>query len=110
MTHIRTAFIDADVVIRKGRYHDGSTALALFDSTTGEMMAKATVCMSEYNLAPTNARHVFIKDYSENAGMFTALQEAGIIDEELRSLDAGWVHNGVREARVLDLDAIEDLP
>ena len=89
---------------------DGSTALVLFDPVTGELVAKATVCMSGYDLLPTNQRHVFIKDYSENEGMFEALQRAGVIDEELRSLDAGWVHNGVREARLVDIDAIEEMP
>jgi hypothetical protein len=45
--HIRTAHLDHDARILKGRYHDGSTALVLKDAETGERLAKATVCRSE---------------------------------------------------------------
>jgi hypothetical protein len=61
--HIRTAYLNHEAVIRKGRYADRSTALALF-SVTGEMLAKATVCMSEYGEKPPDEQHVFINAIS----------------------------------------------
>jgi hypothetical protein len=109
MIHIKTAYIDDDAVIRKGKYGDGSTALVLDDAVTGERLAKITVCMQDYDLKPTNERHVFVKDYAENEGMLKALQAAGIVSEELVTHNAGWAQSGVHEVRVLDFDAIENL-
>jgi hypothetical protein len=107
---IKTAYLDDDAILRKGRYVDGSTALVLDDAVTGERLAKVTVCMAEYGLTPTNERHVFVKDYAENEGMLKALQAAGVLGEDLVTHDAGWAVDGVHEARVLDLDGIEELP
>jgi len=108
--HIKTAYIDDDAVIAKGRYADGSTALLLSDAETGEQLAKATVCMVEYGEKPRDENHVFIKDYAENQGMVAALQDAGVIGKVLRSLDAGYAKLGVHECKLLDLDAVEELP
>jgi hypothetical protein len=45
--HIRTAYLDHDAVIRKGRYaEDRSTALVLDETETGERLANATVCIT----------------------------------------------------------------
>ena len=68
MIHVRTAYLDHDAIVRKGRYHDASIALVLEDPSTGERLAKATVCMSELGAKPAEGR-VFIKDYAQNAGM-----------------------------------------
>ena len=108
--HIQTAYLDDDAVLKKGRYADGSTALALYDAETGEMLGKATVCLVDYGHTPRDERHVFIKEYAENAGMLKALQAAGIVGPSLRTLDAGHAKGGVHECEVLDLDAIPELP
>jgi hypothetical protein len=50
--HIRTAYLDEQAVIRKARYHNGSTALVLDDATTGERLAVATVCMAASGESP----------------------------------------------------------
>lgn len=106
---IKTAYIDDDVIVRKGKYGDGSTALVLDDAVTGERVAKVTVCMQADDLKPTNERHVFVKDYAENDGILAALQAAGVLGEDLVVHDAGWAIAGVHEARVLDLDSIEEI-
>jgi hypothetical protein len=107
--HLKTKNIDTDVVLRKGRYADGSTAIVAQDAITGEQEAKVTVNMVAYGQKPRNDNHVFIKDYAENEGMFTALHKAGVISAPLKTLDAGHATDGVFECEVFDLDAIEEL-
>ncbi len=55
---------------------NGHTALSLYDAKTGEPVATASLNMPHVPLPPNQ---VFIKDYSENAGMLKALAEAGIV-------------------------------
>ena len=50
--HIRTAYLNHQAVIRKGRYADRSTALVLDDATTGERLAVATVCKAASGESP----------------------------------------------------------
>lgn len=107
--HIRTAYLDEDAVLKKGRYADGSTALALFDAETGEMLSKATVCMVDYGETPRSEHYVFIKDYGENEGMVNALFAANVIGAPLRSLDAGHAKGGVHECLVVNLNAIPEI-
>lgn len=108
IVHIRTAYINSEARILKARYGDGSTALLLQDTETGEQLAKATVCMAADGEKPRDERHVFIKDYAENEGMLAALQDAGVIDLPLRTLDAGHAKAGVHECEVLDLEDIDE--
>ena len=56
--YIKTACLNHHAVIRKGRYHDGSTALALFDVETGEPLAKATVVHERVGAKPADEHHV----------------------------------------------------
>lgn len=107
--HLKTAYLDKDVVLRKGRYADGSVAIVAQDATTGEQEAKVTVCMVASGEKPRNDNHVFVKDYGENTGMFTALHTAGIISAPLKTLDAGFATDGVFECEVFNLDDIAEL-
>jgi hypothetical protein len=53
---------------------DGSIAIQLM-SQDGAVMLKATVCM----LMPAPDGHIWVKSYSENAGVFDALAQAHVI-------------------------------
>ena len=59
-------------------------------------MATCTVNAPEYSL---QANHVLIKDYSENEGMLSALEEAGIVRSTGMSYNVGFVR--LYEAEVL---------
>lgn len=59
-----------------GAYSNGRKAIQLFDATTGEPIAKATVNVPDYKL---DDDQVIIKDYSENAGIYETLRQAGVI-------------------------------
>ncbi len=64
-------------VVQAERYaSNGHTALSLYDARTGEYVATGSVNIPDVPLAPNQ---VFIKNYSENAGMLKALEEAGIV-------------------------------
>jgi hypothetical protein len=70
-------FAGHDCVVQAERYvSNGHTALSLYNARTGEYVATGSVNMPDVPLAPNQ---VFIKDYSENAGMLKALEEAGIV-------------------------------
>jgi hypothetical protein len=106
---IITAYLNDQVVIYRGQYVDGSTALVLRDADTGELVAKATVCMEAYGEKPRDNQHVFIKDYSENVGLLKALQHAAIVGPILRTLDADHATGGVHEVRLAESAAVVDL-
>jgi hypothetical protein len=92
-------------VIKKGRYHDGSVALRVFDEF-GEPLCTATVCMSDYDEKP-RAGHVFIREHAENEGVLAALQSAGIVGPSLRTLDAAMVDDYAHECALLtDVDEL----
>lgn len=69
-----------------GKYPNGRTAIQLFDSTTNEPIATATVNIPEAKLADDE---VIIKDYSENDGIYDCLLLAGVIDGVHRFVQAG---------------------
>lgn len=72
-----------------GRYQDGSIAMLLDESETGERLFTATVCLASYGEKPSEG-NVFIKDYSENEGVLKALQEASVVGPVVRSVPAGF--------------------
>jgi hypothetical protein len=49
--HTHTAYLDTGATIRKGRYHDGSTALVLDDAVTGERLANAAFLAGQVRAA-----------------------------------------------------------
>ena len=81
------------VVVKKGSYHDGSTALAL-QSKEGEPLLTLTVCLPGHLPDEGN---VFIKDYAENEGTVAALRNSGVIGEPVRWLSAGYADLGIAE-------------
>jgi hypothetical protein len=78
------------------KYINGRTAIMLVDANNGEEVAMATVNVPEI---PMDDNYVLIKDYSENAGMLQALQEAGIVKPTGCIFDVGCV--GIPECELL---------
>ena len=62
--------------VEKAAYGNGRTALILRDAEDGGQVAVATVNLPGVAAGPDE---VFIKDYSENEGMFAGLERAGIV-------------------------------
>lgn len=72
--------------VQFSHYHDGRRVAILLVCQDGEPMASATVNLPD---EPLEAGHVFIKDWSENAGIAAVLQQAGIIADTGRRVPAG---------------------
>lgn len=82
-------FRDWDCKVEFSRYTDNNRlAIILFDAKDGEQIAVASVNLPEAHL-PVN--HVFIKDWSENAGMLQALVDAKIVRPTGRRVPTGYV-------------------
>lgn len=87
-----------DVIVQFGQwkcrpvakhYMDGDRkALALHDIEDGAPVAIATVNLPE---KACEEDEVFIKDWTENEGMLSALLQAGIVEEPHRSAATGFV-------------------
>ncbi len=88
-----TRYCGEAVIKRKGYYHDGSLALQAY-SDAGPAYT-ATVCIH----TPPAEGCVWIKDWSENEGVFDALVAAGIIEPTGRIERSGFVT--VPEGRLL---------
>lgn len=73
------------------------TAICLEDIETGEPYGMATVNIPDI---PLKSTEVLIKDYSENAGMFEALERAGIVRYSGRCVRSGFVEIPVCELLV----------
>lgn len=74
--------------VELGRYGNGRTAVCLYDRETNEPHATATINLPDESIAPDE---VFIKDYSENAGMLAALETAGLVAPTGREVRTGYV-------------------
>jgi len=74
--------------LKKAYYGNGRPALQLLDSTDGSLVTIATVNLPEMDLAEDE---VFIKDYSENAGMYRTLLDAGVIAPLTEEVQTGFV-------------------
>lgn len=70
-----------------GSYASGNTLIQLLDAE-GMPYARATINIPTEELGD---KEVFIKDYSENAGMLSALLEAGIVADTGRKVRTGYV-------------------
>jgi uncharacterized protein (DUF2147 family) len=93
-TPFKTKYInEVGLLIDKARYNDGSTALIL-KSAFGEQVAIATVSLAENGEKPDEG-NVFIKNWSENEGVFDALHKCGVIGK------------CVRRVPVANVDALE---
>lgn len=86
--HIKTKYLDDEVVFQRTSYADGSTAIVL-TSPHGEPLMTATTCLAAYGETPEPG-HVFLKTWSENEGIYEALLSAGVIGEFTRVIPAGY--------------------
>lgn len=70
------------------RYRNNRIANELIDSTDGDSVAMATVNLPE---EPLEDDEVFIKGWSENAGIEDVLMSAGVIGPILDAVSTGFV-------------------
>lgn len=77
-----------ELEVKKMEYANGRIALQLFEVGDFEPYMVATVNLPEL---PLEEGEVFIKDYSENEGIFEALLRAGIIEFAGKMADNGYV-------------------
>jgi hypothetical protein len=92
--NIDAAYVQGEAVLKKSSYPNGSTAL-LLETVSGEPLAVATVALDEL----PDEGCVFIKDWSENAGILNSLQQNGIVGPVIRNIKTGFVH--ASEVKVL---------
>jgi hypothetical protein len=85
---IKVQFKQWDCEIRQSRYSNGRTALLLVDTKSRESVATATANLPN---EPLGHGEVFIKDWSENAGMLQALEQAGIVRGTGEYVSSGFV-------------------
>lgn len=84
----RVNFGGYDCVVEKAAYPNGRPALVLMDARKGEQVTVATVNLPD---VPAGPGEVFIKDYSENAGMLAALEDAGVVRATGETVRSGFV-------------------
>jgi len=92
--------------VRVGRYMDGMLALKLIDPKTGEPILVATVCM--YPAQYASKKHVWIKNWSENEGILTALENANVVEATGDTIPAGYVEAYEAELTSKFIDALPD--
>ncbi len=73
--------------VEKGEYFNGRTALLLRNVEDHTFVAKATINVPDVSL---QEGQVIIKNYSENAGMLSALIEAKIVSHPFGSVVTGF--------------------
>ncbi len=105
----RVRFKEWLCTVEKAAYGNGRPALILRDAKDGGQVAVATVNLPGVSVGPDE---VFIKDYSENEGMFAALVQAGVVEAAGANASRGFA--GVVRARLMppyrDPDPLERLP
>lgn len=75
MTHNTVTFLNTRCRLQFSRYANGRLAIQLHDNR-GEPFATATINVPTMPLAEDQ---VLIKDYGENEGLLTALEDAGVV-------------------------------
>lgn len=71
-----------------GLYGDGSTAMLIRSGPEeGEPIAKATVCLADFEPGETPPGHVWVKTWAENVGLLESLELSGVLDATARSFD-----------------------
>lgn len=70
-----------DFEIKLGHYSQGRLAIQLIDLEDGICITKASVNMPDL---PCEIGHCYIKDYSENEGIYSQLVKLGIISIAIR--------------------------
>jgi hypothetical protein len=81
-----------DCYVKYAQYSNGRLAIQLEENGTYEPIAVATINIPECRL---QINEVIIKNYSENEGMISALLEAGIITEFVRTVKHGFVESPI---------------
>lgn len=83
--NIEMKYFRGEALIKFGRFRaDGSWAIQLIDSQTGECIASPSACMIDYaGVRRPTMEQTWIKGYSENEGAKEALIKAGVIKEEI---------------------------
>lgn len=93
-----------DCVVKKSRYQNNNNlALILIDKNDGSCVANITINTDEILLEPDLA---YVKNYSEGEGMLEALQEAGLIEEIIKTKKVGWVKVPLVRFNLADVEDI----
>jgi len=101
--NLRYGSYEADMRITT--YHNGRTAIQLYDAEDGMPLLTASVNIQEFpeevievlcnELGIDKRRFVLIKDWSENEGVLMSLEEAGVIDVAKSTIPTGYCHANV---------------
>ena len=73
----------------KGEYQNGGLALILIGDEHGELVTVASINVPEFDLPEGT---IFIKDWSENAGILETLENAGVIKDTGETVPSGFVN------------------
>jgi len=97
---------DETVIVELGYYGNNTLALRITDEI-GEAVSSPTVNLESEGETPKEG-HVFVKDYSENEGIYRALAGAGILGEAVRTVAFGVYDATAIEAPIIHPDLIPD--
>ena len=86
-TRVVVRFAEWECWVQVERYENERVALRLVDVTDRTPVARATVNRPDVSLG---SDEVLIKDYSENAGVLDALEQAGIVRRTGRTVPSGY--------------------
>lgn len=78
----------SEVVVKKGKYSNGRTALELIDTEDGIPYATASVNLPDVLL---EEGEIFIKDYAENEGILNFLVQNNIVKRTEKGVQSGFV-------------------
>ena len=84
---INAEYVKGEVVIEKGEYSNGRTAI-LLKNINGETLAVASVNFPEI---PIDKNTTYLKGWSENAGIPDELERLGIVAKTGRYVENGFV-------------------
>jgi len=91
------------VVLRFGKYAaDNSLALTLDLAETRAPAMVVTVCLWDFGIKPRDG-HIFVKDYSENEGIYACLLRNGLIKESTVSYAVNSFSSIVHECELTQL-------
>lgn len=89
--------------IKKSKYStNGNLALMLFDKETGQKVSNVTI----NTLQRMDEDVAAVKDYSENEGMLEAITEAGLIKNDLGSIQVGFTMCNIVRFDLSEVDEI----
>lgn len=103
---IKAKYVDEEVEIKVGKYHDGSPAIQIVD-LEGQPLCTATVFVDHYQPTDKGA-YALLNGWAENEGIPEALEEAGIVKLTGIMVTTGFVR--AQEAKILiqGLNHVED--